>query len=407
MAAAGLVAFTHKYLPVDTSQKAVLKAQKIYIFAEAARPGGPTVHWELRCIVDAWRFEGKTWEFHRWWRERRHERDQLFQAMGIHQFDCRPSLKSFTALSPDQRHPTLERFIVNQPVVSTRCLLALLLFYQGSLRKTSQKTAVQQVLRHVCHMALKGDAAFVNASPPPVGQAPRCCKPPLTGDDVCGHCHAAYSRFQSFGTMKHWRLWELLCSLWRIALGGGCKFAECWVHSLVASLTERLDASCEAGQWPVTPEGMELLRGKKRHSTFDPMVCTTLCSLATGSKKRFRSAARMARSGNMDVDEGVARKEEEKFMAAYFDSSFAAFDGAKKQFSVALDASTLGGEDTMKLAIWSPDNDLAAWLVPQALRGKSRGHQRQLTEVAVSEMLMPKLSARFASSCVLAGLVLH
>ena len=115
MAAAGPVAFTHKYSPVDASEKTVLKAQKIFFFAEAARPGGPTVHWELRCIVDAWRFEGKIWEFHRLWRGRTHEREKLFQAMGFHPVDCRPSLKSPTALDPDQRNPTLARSVRCKP----------------------------------------------------------------------------------------------------------------------------------------------------------------------------------------------------------------------------------------------------------------------------------------------------
>ena len=74
--------------------------------------------------------------------------------------------------------------------------------------------------------------------------------------------------------MNHGRLWELLCTLWCVALDGGCKFGESWVNSTLASLTERLDASCEAGRWPTAPEGMELLRCQKRHCTFDPVLCT-------------------------------------------------------------------------------------------------------------------------------------
>ena len=93
----------------------------------------------------------------------------------------------------------------------------------------------------------------------------------------------------------------------------------------------------------------------------------------------------------MDIDGDVARREEEKFLAACFEPSFAASDGVKKQFSVALDASALGGKDTMKLAIWSPDNDKAAWLVPQALRGNPRGHQCDLIGFAVSQLSMHRL----------------
>jgi len=374
-------AFQAKYLPRARLQGegcALEPSQKVYVFSEATQPGGPLVLWELRGMIEMWGFP-KQFEFHHWWRRQQPVRQSLLLALRLDRMDCRPSMKALDAGKtgiPQVFWP----WCVTEWIVSTKLMLGLLLHYQLAFRKVAQRDGVKSCLKLILHRALADTAANLDATPP-TGNEVSACRRPGPPDEACSHCEGARKRFMSFGMLRHLRLWELMCSLWAIAVETGCPFAQGWLDKLLLNVASKLDNAAMSAGWPTSPEGASLPRGQKRHRRLDPVAVEVACMAAAGPNKRFRSASRMIQSGAMDLGLGTGSAHEEVFMAAYFEKTFSVFSGVR-HLSIALDGTTLGGEDTMKLVVWSPCTSTAAWLPPQAL-----GSEAQVRRTITPNML--------------------
>lgn len=147
-----------------------------------------------------------------------------------------------------------------------------------------------------------------------------------------------------------------------------CGYARLWFRHLLDATTKVMDASILQGRWQATPEGAVALRVGAKLCRLDLEYHETCID---GAKKRkFRSSGAAVRCGMICISESSGADGEHAVMAKYLDDLYTRFSGFK-QFSLAYDASTFGGEPTTVFGIYSHEARLAAWLPPQALSGFS------------------------------------
>ena len=90
------------------------------------------------------------------------------------------------------------------------------------------------------------------------------------------------------------------------------------------------------------------------------------------ASKKTKSAASIARSGQLDASVSAARGHEEQYGRIYFANTYATFKGST-QIGLCFDESTISAESTLTTAIFARDKPVHAWLLPQAFFAHSGG----------------------------------
>ena len=202
-----------------------------------------------------------------------------------------------------------------------------------------------------------------------------CTRPSGDTRYTCRHCAEIFmqvgraSGFDTAASQWHFQT-TLLITLW--AAIGTCCIIDIWfsraLHAICNAMYLAI-ASASVGQ--DTPEHIPQPGGASERLRLDPGLRRLACKTGV-AKGRFRSAPGMARAGNIDVPPATARNMSAAFAADYYWTSFKVMQNWN-QISLALDGSTVSGEDTVTFAAWQWEEQKCVWLVPQA---HGRAHMR-------------------------------
>lgn len=286
----------------NPARRSSLLAQKLYIFEESSRDEGPSVFWEIRTIVGALEFSGKTFELGRWWS--RAERAASLPGLltsGLKSEDVRPSLKAYMAsnnaaddgessedaaasgsgaIASQWQQEVPPRFLTREYMMSSAAMLVLRCRWSASGPLPRRKRA-SAILHDVFAVVMGSDAADYRTA---LGLPERAlqleCSRPSKERNACRHCAdielsvgdvtlvaSATAQWQCQTSL----LQELFQTRSRCAL-----IDEWWMHliPLLAGLFDELISTGQVGQ--PTPELLPQPRGalKRRRLELSLHPCT-------------------------------------------------------------------------------------------------------------------------------------
>ena len=153
-----------------------------------------------------------------------------------------------------------------------------------------------------------------------------------------------------------------LITLWSST--AACHAMGSWFARVLHTVSHALNIAILSGEvGQPTPERLPQPMGARKRRRLDPELRNSF--KAAVAEKRARNAQWHARGGGLELPSRTAGSLGETLAADYYWSSFKLLTGCD-QLSVCLDASSVGGEDTMVLAAWSWQAGKGCWLVPQA-----------------------------------------
>ena len=331
---------------------------KCYTLCKPLRPGGPLIFWEIRGIVQSLEYTSKGWDMNDWLKGQWTSLKEWWDHLGVLPVDFISSRRSSTSPKKTKPGATLldEDDCPNEHVVSSDVLISCLAFWTFRL-SNHRKHLAREVLRQVIAMLPAMSLKSVYCEP--LFEYP--CKHMRGNDTVCRTVLAMEHRFQElYGRQQHVHIADIIMAM---SAKADCGVACTWLAGVIARLSGMLDAKIPHMGLPTTPVGPPVLRGAKRARRLDDAV-VKLHSIDVVRSKKARSAACYARSQEGGLAVSTARSTELTTTSNYLWQSNQCFEGVVHA-SVCLDASRLGGEDTLHLGIWSPQKQRAAWLPPQ------------------------------------------
>jgi hypothetical protein len=352
------------------TRRSTLGVAKQIILPEPQRPSGPSVFWELRTIIAALGFAGSNWKLHRWWRstEEAHVGPALERA-GLDTTDVRVSLKCAQARAKEENEqPPDAGFFMQEYVASTEGMVVLLCRWAATGAQERRASAHAVLYDIIAYTIADKAADHVEGLGVPAGNGSHCCSRPSQHPSYpCQHCADVAKKLGNpadyVTANSQWQYQALLLiTLWSST--AACHAMGSWFARVLHTASHALNIAILSGEvGQPTPERLPQPMGARKRRRLDPELRNSF--KAAVAEKRARNAQWHARGGSLDLPSRTAGSLGETLAADYYWSSFKLLTGCD-QLSVCLDASSVGGEDTMVLAAWSWQAGKGCWLVPQA-----------------------------------------
>lgn len=352
-------------------RRSPLEGAKLVLRVADSQRDLPGVWWELRSFARALGFTGRTWQLCAWWRRYEEKQVQeLFEQVGIGAGEVRLSKRALEHRRADAAPDDVAAGGDQEMTVTTRALLLLLGRWAtssaGVLAKKANATAMlHDVISFVAALSAAQYRAQLEVPAAAIGH--ECSRAATIAGEPCRHCGDIYKQV---GHPSHFAVaatqWsaqvDLVIGLMRMQ--SQCVACQIWLKVVVNVISTNLDAILlghQVGQ--ATPEGIPQPRGLKRALRIDPEIRRVACRTAV-AEGRFRNPQAMSRSGAIDLPESTAGKLNLGYAADYHWSCFAALR-TQRFVHISLDATTVGGEETMAIAFWAAASGKAGWLIPQ------------------------------------------
>ena len=339
-----------------------LKYQKIFIFANQVFDSG-TVFWEMRTLCRSLQRTQK-WEMAEFWRRRRGRACQLLTQHGLHVTHVRPSLKAYQALPSQEQFEEVKDFLQNEYTVSSEAMFALLFMWANESRDCKVKEEAQALIHDLFEQCFGKAESFWSVVRFPDERQAELQDADCEDTDAVVRCRHVVDFMRSLANIDRERASNVVPWLLRVA-ACHCPRSWLWYTEMLQliSLMVQHQLNGERSHFAASPEGMKMPMGEKRHLRLDPEL--RKAAQQAVQAKRFKSQAWCQRGGAVQVPRTTAQKFEDQWLGDYIYSLAEQAKGTR-QLCLALDASVLGGEDTLVFAVWIPKTRMAGWLTPQA-----------------------------------------
>ena len=256
--------------------------------------------------------------------------------------------------------PALRHLACEQMLVSTEAFLVMHLHWEHELRRGFAKTAAAEILGEFCHVTLGRNVFFAAWSPALWAdiEEPLCSLQP-SQQATCDHIKFVEEMVHAAETKQYAETLEIARHCFNRREKCGRVGAVC-AH-LVRMLSQTIDEHVGTRGKP-DASSLKVARGQKRARNLDAGLREEMFGAVR--EGRFRSVSGFQRGLKIGVHEKTTLAMEKTRVNDYFWTT-AAHGASTLQWSVAMDAARLGGEDTSCICVYFPAHRLAAWLVPQ------------------------------------------
>jgi len=367
MAACSPQAHTVRY--VDNTKnpgaRSQWRYQKIFIFAQEVFDSG-RVFWEMRTLCRGLQRTQK-WEMSEFWRRRKARACEVLAKHGLHVTHVRPSLEAYRSLPVQEQFQEAREFLQHEYTISTEAMFALLFMWANEARDQSVRQEAQALIHDVLEQCFGQADSFWSVLRFPEERQADLLE--MVCEDVAAgvRCRHVGNFVRMSASIDRERASNVVPWLLQVA-SCDCPRSWLWYTEMVQQISLQVQHQVVGSQshFAASPEGIRMPRGAKRHLRLDTELRNTALEAVRG--KRFKSQAWCQRGGAVQVPRTTAQNFEAQWLGDYI---FNLADQAKdtRQLCLALDASVLGGEDTLVFAAWFPKTRKAGWLTPQALGG--------------------------------------
>lgn len=257
----------------------------------------------------------------------------------------------------------VRRKCCEQMLMSTEAFLCAHLHWEKCLRSLKFRAAASEILEMFCHVVI-GRARVRLAVPGDVFAAqeePLCEDCPSAEAVTCMHVRQLQMHAGDDVVKSSSEVLGLLRLCFEVR--GKCKrmgtCAAVFMRALAGAADEEVLGELRGSDDACA---LKIARGTKRARTLDPGVAAGLMQKV--KEERFRSVSAASKGLCMGIG-STSPLDMQRAMATEYFWSTASWGVPTLQWSIAMDASRLGGEDTSILAGWWPVHVKAAWLLPQ------------------------------------------
>lgn len=156
-------------------------------------------------------------------------------------------------------------------------------------------------------------------------------------------------------------------------LADKCHKAREWCGQAIEQTSAAMDKKLIEGDFgQASIENLPTLHGRSRRRRIDKDMSVAIAQAVVD--RRFRSSSRMSVAGSVDIARAGARSADSQLIVDY-QLAVQKVGSEQSQVQVSLDASVIGGEDTIFFAAWWPGAHLGAWLAPQVRVVKLGAHK--------------------------------
>lgn len=346
------------------------KAIKLYL-NEQDTLGTGRVAIQMREICEQLAKDPKKWLMHEWWKSKQEWAMSFLSRCDIVSSHIRPSQKSLACRTGNGRveFEGLSHLIQIEWTTSLRSMMFLLVHWGVEAHQKAVQGQAANLFRDLLQLVWGSRdvrplwQSFMWEERVDDLEEPLCEAAPDCAETSCPRTERVTQ------TVLHNLQLPLLVNIQGFIFDlcscqGQCKRLGRWFVDCVVSLTDAMGSTIlEGDAGLVNPELLNQLSGASKKRRLDPELHRAAASAIKSG--RFRPCQAMARSGVLAVPARTAQDFDLRMLVGYLHRT-KELAGATKQLSVALDGSTIGGEDSTFFASWFWRAEVGAWLPMQA-----------------------------------------